>query len=174
MRRLVLASRKYGDKVIKISDEDYEKVKSYIWSIKPDGSRFYAHRYVDLPNGGRTSITMHRFILESELKPEDVVDHINGDGLDNRRSNLRIVDKAVNARNRKIFSTNTSGYTGVTRGYQKDKDAYYWQAKIEVNGKCYKKIFYERKYGADIAKTYAINARKLMEREYGFITREDD
>lgn len=42
-----------------------------------------------------------------------VIDHINGDSLDNRIQNLRVVDLVQNARNRKVSSTNTSGITGV-------------------------------------------------------------
>lgn len=55
---------------------------------------------------------MHRIIMAAELRPGAVVDHINGNTLDNRRENLRVVSHATNNRNRAAY-TNPSGYRGV-------------------------------------------------------------
>ena len=54
---------------------------------------------------------MHRYILN--LKKGDMIDHINGNGLDNRRSNLRICTHTQNQANRRLSKNNTSGYKGV-------------------------------------------------------------
>lgn len=57
----------------------------------------------------------------------DDLDHINGDKLDNRITNLRVVDNALNSRNSKMFSNNTSGYTGVSYTSREGKySAYVW------------------------------------------------
>ncbi len=54
---------------------------------------------------------MHRLIMDC---PDGMdVDHINGDGLDNRRENLRIVTRSQNLRNRKTFKNSKSGFKGV-------------------------------------------------------------
>jgi hypothetical protein len=57
---------------------------------------------------------MHRFLMAGQLDDGLVVDHINGDSLDNRRENLRIVTPRENARNVRVFKGST-GYRGVFR-----------------------------------------------------------
>jgi hypothetical protein len=57
------------------------------------------------------------------------VDHINHNGLDNRRINLRIATARQNKQNTKIQKSNTSGYKGVT------KDRTKWRAMIRISGK---------------------------------------
>lgn len=100
-----------------IDIEDIEKVKDIKWSFD---------RYVRSANNG----SLHRFIM----CPDDnlVVDHINHNTLDNRKSNLRICGIKENSINKKKMSNNTSGYTGVY--YKKDRNK--WGARIVVNKKC--------------------------------------
>lgn len=57
-------------------------------------------------------------------------DHINGDGLDNRRINLRICTHAENLRNKRIYYKNISGVSGVTW----DRDSNKWRARVGLNG----------------------------------------
>lgn len=70
-------------------------------------------------------------IIAGKPEPGFIVDHIDRDGLNNRRRNLRHTTHAVNMRNAKLSKRNTSGYRGVT------KDRNRWQAKICVNGVAY-------------------------------------
>ncbi|MBA4542024.1 HNH endonuclease [Thermoactinomyces daqus] len=58
--------------------------------------------------------------------PDEVVDHLNGDTLDNRRENLRAVDRATNQRNRRVSHTNKTGFRGVHENKQTGK----WTASI--------------------------------------------
>ena len=60
--------------------------------------------------------------------PENDIDHINGNSIDNRISNLRKVTKKGNARNRRLINTNTSGACGVSRIGDK------WRVQIKING----------------------------------------
>lgn len=99
--------------------------------------------------GGRKNkkvVYMHRLILKA---PSGFfVDHINGDGLDNRRSNLRLCTIKENNRNRvRMQSTNTSGLRGVfwERGCQK------WRAQITVDDKNKHLGVFTDKYDAAIA-----------------------
>jgi len=71
----------------------------------------YAVTSVGLDGGGRKTIRMHRFILG--LKEGELVDHINRDGLDNRRENLRVASHSQNMRNRRLLDGKSSKYRGV-------------------------------------------------------------
>jgi hypothetical protein len=57
------------------------------------------------------------------------IDHIDGDGTNNRWSNLRLATQSQNLMNRKMQDNNTSGFKGVTR------HGTYWRAQIWVKGK---------------------------------------
>lgn len=110
-----------------VDDADYERVSQHKWHIKRySGGLAYA---TGRPNGGERKVLMHRFILN----PPDgfEVDHINGDGLDNRRANLRVCSHAENQKNVKKPTTNTSGYKGVAWS----KHHLRWKAEIRANGK---------------------------------------
>lgn len=78
-------------------------------------------------------IWMHRVILARklgyELSPEQKVDHINGNGVNNLRSNLRLATQGQNARNNRISTRNTSGVLGVY--WRKENNC--WAAKIRFN-----------------------------------------
>jgi hypothetical protein len=80
---------------------------------------------------GRT-VQAHRVIwlLLSGAWPKEQVDHIDGNTLNNRKSNLRAVDRFENAKNAKLNANNTSGASGVRLTAQGR-----WQAKITVNRK---------------------------------------
>lgn len=86
-------------------------------------------------NGEKSDIYLHRIvlsrILNRPLLSAERVDHIDLNGLNNTRSNLRLATSADNGRNRPLFRNNTSGYKGVRRV----KDSQRWQARIRVNYK---------------------------------------
>lgn len=79
-------------------------------------------------NGAHRSQTLHRFLMNAPKGSH--VDHINGDKLDNRRENLRVVTPSRNQVNRKSLNKNNrSGVRGVDRSFGK------WRAQITVNRK---------------------------------------
>jgi len=90
-----------------VDAEDYEWLSKYKWcaSVSDDG-RVYAKRSVR-----RHVVFMHRMIMQPPKGM--VVDHINGNGLDNRRCNLRIVPPAANAQNRRKPVGAKSRFMGV-------------------------------------------------------------
>jgi hypothetical protein len=83
-------------KVTLVDGDDYEELSKYKWCVQRGANTFYAQRKARA-NGEQTAILMHRQILG--FPPE--IDHINRDGLDNRRCNLRVVTHRQNAENRR-------------------------------------------------------------------------
>ena len=120
-------------KVALVNDEDYEELNKYNWLLdkKPGRSLYYARRSVYVGDNKRHTIRMHRQILGLEHGDYRQIDHINRNGLDNRRENLRIASQAANVHNSKICSRNISGCKGV--GW--DKKGKKWLAYITAYGK---------------------------------------
>lgn len=115
-----------------VDDEDIELVEQFSWyAFHVHGKNlWYALSHFDNPETGKKSqVRMHRLILKPSMGM--LVDHVNGDGLDNRRSNLRVASYGQNARNRHSFPNNTSGYRGVTFNRAKRK----WDAFISIDGR---------------------------------------
>jgi hypothetical protein len=83
-----------------VDDDRYEYLSQRIWRCKRDGYTSYAYRnetHFDVNGNKRKTIHMHRIIMDAP--PGRDVDHINHNGLDNRRCNLRIVSRAENSSN---------------------------------------------------------------------------
>ncbi len=114
-----------------VDPDDYDRLSQYNWCMAAYNGSFYAMRTMRNAGPGQknASIRMHREILKV---PEGMcVDHINHNGLDNRKANLRPATRAQNARNRqKQRGSFHSKYKGVTR-YTQPKQ---WGAKIMVDG----------------------------------------
>lgn len=109
-----------GGQSVQIDDEDAALLTSRRWYAVRRGSRLYAE------SASHPQILMHRLILGEACKGS-VVDHINGDGLDNRRVNLRVCTQRENARNRLAVR----GLRGVSW-----RPAYgTWRARIMVDRK---------------------------------------
>lgn len=114
-----------------VDDEDYPIISATKWYalFTPRTKKYYARRNTSLGNKKRGFSLMHQFILG--VKGSIIVDHINGDTLDNRKVNLRIVNYSQNVQNSRIRKDNKSGYRGVSF-YKKNKK---WGAKIGYNNK---------------------------------------
>ena len=102
-----------------IDAEDVPLVAGYNWTVRTVRGLCYAFR-TDRSSGYRQRrIHLHRVIARTPKRMH--VDHIDGDGLNNRRANLRNVTPAENSQNRNPVKTHGTGYTGVAqpRGYKK-------------------------------------------------------
>jgi len=107
-----------------VDAEDYDELNRYKWFVKNDKHTYYAARIEN-----RKKIYMHRQIMRPGKGL--VVDHINHEGFDNRKTNLQIVTKQENNWNsRKTIKTCSSKYKGVSRCKNSNK----WRAVICVNG----------------------------------------
>ncbi len=100
--------------VTKVDDEDFDMLSGYNWYLTGSGSG-YAFGYKKgtyQKKGEQKQISMHRLLLNA--KKGDSVDHINGDRLDNQKSNLRIASHSFNMANRGKFKNNKQGAKGVS------------------------------------------------------------
>jgi HNH endonuclease len=105
-----------------VDGRDYETLVQFPWHAVPSHQTHYAQRW-----DGRRHLGMHVAILRP---PEGIeVDHIDGDGLNNQRSNLRLATRKLNAANQRMPRNNTSGYKGVS--WLKTK----WSAHIRIDGR---------------------------------------
>jgi hypothetical protein len=125
-RRLSVEIKLTKGKVALVSEQDYHMLTQHKWSY--DGRYARASIYYK-------DVRMHRLIMQAPLAQaaakelEVEVDHINGDKLDNRRENLRLVTKSQNQHNKP--SCNSRKYKGVSREKSRRK----WKAQIHFNNK---------------------------------------
>jgi len=118
-------------KVTLVDDEDYPFVSKYKWHARRNRSGiWYAFTYMRIA-GKKCNIGMHRLILGLTCGGKRDVDHINHNGLDNCRGNLRICSRSQNIMNGKARNGGSSRF----RGVYWDKQAKKWHAHIWINQK---------------------------------------
>lgn len=110
-----------GEKKVLLDSDDLDKVTKYQWSI---GSHGYA-----TSGAGSKQILMHRLIANLDDTGK-VIDHINRNKLDNRKSNLRICSPSENSMNKGVQNNNKLGFKGVTKTAEGN-----YQAIITFNGR---------------------------------------
>lgn len=121
-----------------VDDADFETLSKYAWGVVRNGSQRRLYAVTDLPvrDGSlwpsgkprRRKLFMHRMLLGEGSR---LIDHKNGNGLDNRRENLRPAGQAQNLQNRGRPSNNTSGFKGVYWCRQTSR----WAARVTAHGK---------------------------------------
>ncbi len=113
-----------------LDQQDYCRLKHFKWVINGNGTKFYAARFIKIGPGKAKIMRLHREIMNP---PEGLlVDHKNGDSLDNRRANLRLATHSQNTCNsRKTSSETSSRFRGVTF----KKHIRKWAARIKYLGK---------------------------------------
>jgi hypothetical protein len=121
-----LSSRKYPGLFAIVDEEDYERVSRHRWHPIKSRRTFYVGTNIRAAEGHKHFL-LHRFIMGF---PDGVlVDHIDGNGLNCVRGNMRPANDQQNAANRRLPSNNTSGYKGVFWDGISGK----WSARIKVN-----------------------------------------
>ena len=136
--------------IVKIDIEDEIKVKQHSWYIKDKAKESHL-QYVCAKINNKT-VKLHRFLLNLvNFDKTNLVDHINRDTFDNRKSNLRIVSYSLNNHNSSIRKTNKSGIKGISIKTRYDGRSDQVQAKIRIDGRIYLKSFSINKHGLDEA-----------------------
>lgn len=116
------------NKIAVVDDEDFESLNRFKWFAQKNKQTFYAARNEPRAAGKRTLILMHKIISGARGKIQ--IDHCDGDGLNNRKINLRIATNQQNSQNRRPNGL-TSKFKGVFYNAARNK----WQAQITVDKK---------------------------------------
>jgi len=138
-----------------VDNEDFALLSSWKWFAQKNVRTFYACRHVYVPDGPNQLVLMHRSLLQT---PSGLLsDHIDGNGLNNTRINLRDATPLQNMMNRRGKRGGSSKYKGVWMDQQGDSSKK-WRAGIRINGK----LNYLGRFCAeeDAAAAYAQSAEK--------------
>jgi len=112
-----------------VDDEDFKELSLLAWHI--DSYSHCKSEYASSTGPKKSHLKMHRIIMKAEKGK--IVDHINGNGLDNRKENLRIATYAQNSYNSGRQKNNSSGFKGVS--WENVRGSKNWRAQLTVNGK---------------------------------------
>lgn len=110
-----------------VDDEDYEELNKHKWCLFKHRNTYYAQRVIHKEDKKQISVKMHREILKTREGMK--TDHKDGNGLNNRKYNLREVTNRQNLQN--LHITKSSQYAGVSWR----KDRHKWRAQIQINRK---------------------------------------
>jgi hypothetical protein len=117
-----------------VDDEDFEFLSQWKWyAHERNSNKFYAVRKIRDKDGKEIAIKMHRCLLDAPTGL--IVDHIDGNSLNNQKLNLRICSNADNLKNRPKPKTNKLGYKGVSRSSSSKKNPF--TASIKSNNQVF-------------------------------------
>lgn len=147
MKIVDVFSKLHGSQRVFVDDEDYDSISKMNWHVSKQRNSLYAFTRL---LGKKTS--MHRIIMQPSIGM--FIDHINHNGLDNRRCNLRVCTNSENIRNSRSTIGSRSKYLGVS--IRKNKIHSY----ITYNRKqIYLGVFEDE---VSAAKAYDIKAKELF------------
>jgi len=116
-----------------IDDEDYEKVSEHTWHILHNKYKKYCYTHIKI-DGKRTGLKLHRFLMGLENGDKRMINHIDGNSLNNAKSNLEICDAMYN--NQSINTKKRFGYISFRENRNKKHCA-----QVNINKKRYYKCF---------------------------------
>lgn len=133
-----------------IDTEDLSIIEAYegTWYAFKSGRNIYA-LIATKRDGKWGTERMHRVLLSDTTK-ESVIDHINRNGLDNRKSNIRACTRSENSQNKHLADNNTSGFRGVSF----DESTGKWRARVQITVGYFE--------SADEANLAAVSARRTL------------
>ncbi len=113
-----------------VDDWNYDYLNQWKWCASKHGKTFYAIRKAWRPDGRRTTVRMHRVLLNLN-DPKIETDHRDNDGLNNQEHNIRVATRVQNCRNRRKRINSRSRFKGVSWHTQVLR----WMASIHTDGR---------------------------------------
>ena len=154
MKKIPLNGKHGKGKFAIVDDDDYDELNKTKWFATSHGKTFYVHKdYIR-----KKTIHMHRVINKTPLGME--TDHVNRNGLDNRKCNLRSCNRSKNNMNTSLKANNTSGYRGVVKHSARKG----WKAQIRLNNKYIHVGYFNSPEEASVA--YCKKAKELFKEFY--------
>jgi hypothetical protein len=146
-------------KVTVVDDEDFEWLASFKWYAGYCSGKWYARRTKKIGGHNRV-VYMHREILTLAAGQNTQGDHRDGDGLNNRRSNLRPATLAEQHRNKPRHRDKRDAFKGVYFDDRRPASPTPWRAMIYINGRA----VYLKKHrtAVDAARAYDAAAREAF------------
>jgi hypothetical protein len=139
-------------RVALVDAADLAELSKLKWSFGRCGTKSGGYAYAYVGGAGYRKAAMHRLILGAV--PGQLVDHINGDGLDNRRANLRFATKSQNSANSHKASKSACGFRGVHRRHRR------FRAYIQKDGR--QRFIGSYATAEEAARAYDAEATKLF------------
>lgn len=132
----IVLHSKGEDYTVLIDEEDFHKISKYTWHINHSRrNKKYCATNICI-DGKNYTLKLHRFLIGLEKGEERIINHIDGNGLNNKRSNLEICDQKYNCQ-----SINTKKKFGCITILNDGREKKY-HAKVNINKKPYFKSFY--------------------------------
>lgn len=125
-----------------VDEDDFSKFNKFKWFLQKSGQNCYAFREKMIQRN-KEKTYMHREVLKLKYGDGKIVDHVNRNGLDNRKSNLCLTDKSGNGLNRKKKGLGITKHSGG------------WMAQIKFKGKHHYLGHFKNKENALIARKKA-------------------
>lgn len=127
-----------------VDEPDFERVKKHKWNVMPHRKTFYAQGWI-VKNGKKQKVLMHRFIMRA--RPNQQVDHKDGNALNNSRGNLRFCSHGQNLFNQSKRKNTKSRFKGVCWHKQARK----WMAICQLHGKAVRIFGFSNEVDAAVA-----------------------
>lgn len=137
--------------------EDYGHISSFKWHTDQDGYAVRSTKSSERPRFQKTLLKMHRIIMATPVGL--VVDHINGNPLDNRKANMRNCTKKENSRNRRKPFHAQGRFKGVYRVPNG------WRTSIRLNSG----VIYNKQFSSELEAAHEYD--RLAQKEYGKFAR---
>jgi len=156
VKQIDISTPKHPNKFALVDNEDYESALQYKWYVVKNGNYFYAYANRKLGKDKKHhTLHMHRVIMG--LRDDKIqIDHINRNGLDNRKSNLRLCNMSQNMMNSRPMKNRLSKYKGVSWHSLTKK----WRVRVCLHGNLIEVGLYSNEEKA--AAAYNKEAKRLF------------
>ena len=136
MKTLIIRSKTHGTHEMYYDDEDALIVEAHTWGILKDPRKltYYAKTHIKEKQKKDKTVLIHR-LLYGLTDRSIQIDHINHNGLDNRRENLRLCNNTQNTQHTHSHRGSFSQYKGVWFDKRSKQSLSFWVAEIKINRK---------------------------------------